>query len=93
MQSIKGLMPKDKNRRTSFRLNGSKEYGKLKVTGNINYIQNNYNVVNDAAYASRFPGSYNGSVYFTVLNTPAHIPLTSYKDMVNNKVCSIFKLL
>lgn len=81
---IKGLMPKDKNRRTSFRLNGSKEYGKLKVTGNINYIQNNYDVVNDAAYASRFPGSYNGSVYFTVLNTPAHIPLTSYKDM-NNK--------
>jgi TonB-linked SusC/RagA family outer membrane protein len=82
---IKGLMPKDKNRRTSFRLNGTKEYGKLKVTGNISYIQNNSNVVNDAAYASRFPGSYNGSVYFTVLNTPAHIPLTSYKDQVNNK--------
>jgi TonB-linked SusC/RagA family outer membrane protein len=82
---IKGLMPKDKNRRTSFRLNGSKEYGKLKVIGNINYIQNNYDVVNDGAYSSRFPSSYNGSTYFTVLNTPAHIPLTSYKDMVNNK--------
>lgn len=82
---IKGLMPKDKNRRTSFRINGSREYNKLKVSGNLNYIQNNSNVVNNAAYAARFPGSYNGSVYFTVLNTPAHVPLTSYKDQVNNK--------
>jgi TonB-linked SusC/RagA family outer membrane protein len=82
---IKGLMPKDKNRRTSFRFNGSKEYGKFRAAANLNYIQSNFNVVNDAAYAPRFPGSYNGSVYFTVLNTPAHIPLTSYEDQVNNK--------
>jgi TonB-linked SusC/RagA family outer membrane protein len=82
---IRGLMPKDKNRRTSLRINGNKSYGKLSVAANINYIQNNSNVVNNGAYANRFPGSYNGSVYFTVLNTPSHIPLTSYKDQVNNK--------
>ncbi|HUP11815.1 MAG TPA: SusC/RagA family TonB-linked outer membrane protein [Niastella sp.] len=82
---IKGLMPKDKNRRTSFRINSSKEYGKLKASVSLNYIQSNFNVVNDAAYASRFASSYNGSVYFTVLNTPMQIPLTSYKDWRNNK--------
>ncbi|MDB5248209.1 MAG: SusC/RagA family TonB-linked outer membrane protein [Segetibacter sp.] len=82
---IQGLMPKDKNRRTSLRFNGSKEYGKLKVTANLNYIQTNFNIVNDAAYSARFPGSYNGSVYFTVLNTPAHVPLTSYKYPTTNK--------
>lgn len=82
---ITGLMPKDHNKRTSIRINTSKEYGNLKANVNLNYIQQNADVVNDAAYASRFPGSYNGSVYFTVLNTPAHVPLTSYEDQVNNK--------
>ncbi|WEK35811.1 MAG: SusC/RagA family TonB-linked outer membrane protein [Candidatus Pseudobacter hemicellulosilyticus] len=82
---IRGLMPKDKNRRTSLRINASKEYGKLKVSGNLSYIQQNSNVVNDGAYAARFPGSYNGSVYFTVLNTPAHVPLTQYQDWRNAK--------
>jgi TonB-linked SusC/RagA family outer membrane protein len=82
---IQGLMPKDKNRRTSFRINSSKEYGKLRAGINLNYIQNSFNVTNDAAYAARFASSYNGSVYFTVLNTPMHIPLTSYKDWRNNK--------
>jgi hypothetical protein len=82
---IKGLMPKDKNRRTSFRINSSKTYGKLQANVNLNYIQSSFNVVNDAAYASRFASSYNGSVYFTVLNTPMHVPLTSYKDWRNSK--------
>ncbi|MCU7551055.1 SusC/RagA family TonB-linked outer membrane protein [Chitinophagaceae bacterium LB-8] len=82
---IHGLMPQDKNRRTSFRLNSSKDYGKFRATANLNYIQTNYNVVNDAAYANRFSSSYNGSVYFTVLNTPAQVPLTSYKDPKTNK--------
>jgi TonB-linked SusC/RagA family outer membrane protein len=81
---IKGLMPKDKNRRTSLRINTSKEYGKFRASANLSYIQSNFDVVNNAAYAARFASSYNGSVYFTVLNTPMHVPLTSYKDP-NNK--------
>lgn len=83
--NIRGLMPKDKNRRTSFRINASKEYGRLRASANLNYIQTNSNVVNDAAYSRRFASSYNGSVYFTVLNTPNHVPLTSYKDPATNK--------
>ena len=81
---INGLMPKDENHRTSFRFNGSKEYGRFRASANLNYIQTNSNVVNNAAYANRFPGSYNGSVYFTVLNTPAQVPLLDYNDP-NNK--------
>lgn len=82
---LKGLMPDDKNIRRSLRINSSKEYGKFKAGINLNYVQNSFNVVNNAAYANRFASSYNGSVYFTVMNTPAHIPLLSYKDQVNNK--------
>ena len=80
---IKGLTPNDKSRRTSFRFNSAKEYGKFKAGFNLNYIQTNTDVVNNAAYASRFASSYNGSVYFTVLNTPMQVPLTSYKDPQN----------
>lgn len=80
---VKGLTPKDKNRRTSVRFNASKEYGKFKTTFNLNYIQGSYDVLNNAGYASRFASSYNGSVYFAVLNTPGHVPLTSYKDPGN----------
>ena len=82
---LKGLMPKDKNQRRSLRINASKEYGKFRAGLNLNYIQQQSDVVNNAAYANRFASSYNGSVYFTVLNTPAHIPLLSYEDQVNNK--------
>jgi TonB-linked SusC/RagA family outer membrane protein len=82
---LKGLMPEDKNVRRSLRLNSSKEYGKFRAGINLNYVQSDYNVVDNAAYANRFSSSYNGSVYFTVMNTPAHIPLLSYKDQVNNK--------
>jgi TonB-linked SusC/RagA family outer membrane protein len=82
---LKGLMPEDKNLRRSLRINASKEYGKLTAGINLNYVQQQFDVVNNQSYANRFASSYNGSVYFTVLNTPAHIPLRSYKDQVNNK--------
>lgn len=85
LADLKGLMPKDINKRNSLRINTSKEYGKLKATLNLNYIQSNYDVVNNAAYAGRFASSYNGSIYFTVLNTPGQIPLTKYKDWRNDK--------
>ena len=82
---LKGLMPEDKNLRRSLRLNASREYGKFRAGLNLNYIQSQFDVVDNASYANRFASSYNGSVYFTVMNTPAHIPLLSYKDQVNNK--------
>lgn len=81
---IKGLMPNDENRRTSFRFNGSKKSGNFSVNYGLNYIQQNYDVVNEAGFAGLFP-AYNGSIFFLVLQTPDNIPLTSYKDWRNNK--------
>jgi len=81
---IKGLMPNDENRRTSFRFNGSKKAGNFSVNYGLNYIQQNYDVVNESGFAGLFP-AYNGSIFFLVLQTPDNVPLTSYKDWRNNK--------
>ena len=84
---IHGIVPDDKNRRTGIRLNTSKEYGKFRVSFNTNYIQTNYNIFNDAAmaayHASQNVGN-NSGLMNLIFNTPAQIPLTSYKDFVNN---------
>jgi TonB-linked SusC/RagA family outer membrane protein len=85
--NIKGVMPGDENRRTGFRFNAGKDFGKFKAAFNINYIQQNYDVVNEAA-SLRYANTYSGSIYFSVMNTPAHVPLTSYKDWQNNPFAS-----
>jgi TonB-linked SusC/RagA family outer membrane protein len=77
---IKGLMPGDENRRRTFRFNASKEFNKFKSSFNLNYTSSNFDVVNEGAFSGRFPNSYNGSIFFTVLQTAAHIPLTKYKN-------------
>lgn len=81
---IKGIIPKDENRRTSVRFNAGKQYGKFSSLFSLNYIQSNFDVMSQAAFATRYP-AYNGSIYSLVLQTAAHIPLTSYKDWVNNR--------
>ncbi|HSU51793.1 MAG TPA: SusC/RagA family TonB-linked outer membrane protein, partial [Segetibacter sp.] len=85
---VQGVMPKDENRRTTFRFNAAKEFNRFRASFNLSYIQGNYNIVNDAAFAGRYANTYSGSVYFTVLNTAMHIPLTSYKDWRNNPFAS-----
>ena len=81
---INGLMPDDKNRRTSFRFNSGKTYGKLSVNYGLNYVQQNYDVVNERAMKDLFP-AYNGSIFFQVLQTPSNVPLLDYKDWQNSK--------
>ncbi|MEO5563470.1 MAG: SusC/RagA family TonB-linked outer membrane protein [Chitinophagaceae bacterium] len=82
---IKGLMPKDENRRTSFRFSGGKKSGKFNINYGLNYVLQNYDVVNEAGLTTLFPGSYNGSIFFLVLQTPGNVPLLDYKDWRNNK--------
>ncbi|MEO8404289.1 MAG: SusC/RagA family TonB-linked outer membrane protein [Chitinophagaceae bacterium] len=82
---IKGLMPDDQNRRTSFRFNGGKKSGNFSINYGINYVLQNYDVVNEAGLAGLFPGAYNGSIFFLVMQTPSNVPLTTYKDWRNNK--------
>jgi len=88
---IKGIVPDDKNRRTGIRLSSSREYGKFKISMNTNYIQSNYDVFDDGAMgaynASQNVGLNNGLMNL-IFNTPAHIPLTSYKDFENNPFAS-----
>ena len=84
---IKGVVPDDKNRRTGIRLNTSKEYGKFKIGMNINYINQDYSVFDDngmsSYYSSKNIGGRSGLMPL-IFNTPANIPLTSYKDFKND---------
>ena len=81
---IKGVMPDDENRRTSFRFNAGKKYGKLSVNYGLNYTLQNFNVVNEAGLAGLLP-AYNGSIFFLVMQSPSNVPLLSYKDWKNDK--------
>ena len=82
---IKGLMPGDENRRTSFRFNSGKKVGNFSVNYNVNYTLQNYDVVNEAGVAGLFPSTYGGSIFFGVLQTADNIPLLNYKDWRNDK--------
>jgi TonB-linked SusC/RagA family outer membrane protein len=81
---LKGLMPDDENRRTSFRFNGGKKVGNFSINYGLNYVLQNYDVVNEAGMAGLLP-AYNGSIFFLILQTPSNVPLLDYKDWRNNK--------
>ncbi|RVU01379.1 SusC/RagA family TonB-linked outer membrane protein [Mucilaginibacter limnophilus] len=84
---INGIVPSDKNRRTGIRLNTAQEYGRLKANVGVNYNQQNYNVFDDDAmsdYNAANNVGLNGGLMNLIFNTPAQIPLTSYKDYKNN---------
>ena len=71
----KGTTPGDKYNRTSIRLNGSRKVlSNLELNYSANYVKNNYDITNATS-----------DVYLLLLNTPANIPVTSYKDWKNNK--------
>ncbi|MCE5179710.1 MAG: SusC/RagA family TonB-linked outer membrane protein [Porphyromonadaceae bacterium] len=84
---ISGVVPDDENRRTGVRLNASRTYKNFKVNFNTNYIQSNYDVFDNNAmgdyYAANNVGL-NGGLMNLIFSTPANVPLTSYKDFVNN---------
>jgi TonB-linked SusC/RagA family outer membrane protein len=85
--NIKGSVPDDVNRRTGIRVNASKEYGRIKIGYGVNYIQTNYNIFDDNAmsnYNTANNVGLNGGLMNLIFNTPAHIPITSYKDFKNN---------
>ena len=82
---IHGTVPDDKLRRTSFRFNGGKNVNKFSASYGINYVLQNYNVLNENALASLSPTSYGGGLFFQILQTADNIPLLQYKDWQNNK--------
>src|SRR5690606_4309808 len=81
--NIKGIVPGDKNRRTSVRLNATREYGKFDAGLNINYSQMNYKVFHDEGMEDYFTAQNvggNDGLMAQIFNTPAHIPLSKYKN-------------
>lgn len=85
--NITGIVPDDKNRRTGIRLNSDRTYGKFKAGLSMNYVQQNYNVFDDAAmgdYNSANNVGLNDGLLNLIFNTPAHVPITSYKNFKDN---------
>lgn len=68
---IRGTLPGDKNRRSTFRFNSGKEYGRFKSNFNIVYTKQNYDVANNGGY-------------WEVFNTAMNVPLSTYSDWRNN---------
>jgi TonB-linked SusC/RagA family outer membrane protein len=72
------VMPGDYGRRDAFRVGGSKTYGVFSADYSLSYTYLHTNKVSNEA-----------GVYDLVLNTPADIPLTRYKDWRNNKFATL----
>jgi TonB-linked SusC/RagA family outer membrane protein len=88
---VKGVVPSDENKRTSFRFNSAKDYGKLHAGFNLAYIQQNFNILNQGQNLTSNSGGINqgqnewGALQWLVFNTPMHVPLTSYKNWRTDK--------
>lgn len=84
--NLKGIVPKDKNRRTGIRLNSGREFGKFKTQIGLNYIRGDYNIFDDVGmgdYNAANNVGLNNGLLNLIFNTPAHVPLTKYKNYQN----------
>ncbi|REG81562.1 TonB-linked SusC/RagA family outer membrane protein [Algoriphagus antarcticus] len=69
-----GTTPGDNYTRASIRFNSTRKFtDKLALNISTNYVQNRYDITTAT-----------GSMYDQILQTPAHIPLTRYKDWQND---------
>lgn len=96
----RGVVPKDKNQRNSFRINGSRENGIFRVDYGVGYTVTNTDITSDGGVRTfNFGGTRLGSgvfgiggayepqqrpVYWSVINQPAHIDLRQFRDWKNN---------
>jgi TonB-linked SusC/RagA family outer membrane protein len=85
---ISGVVPDDTNRRTGIRMNVSQTYKKFTASLNVNYIQSNYEVFDNVAMGDYYSANnvgLNDGLMNLIFSTPGNVPLTSYKDFVNNE--------
>lgn len=78
--SIHGIVPKDENKRRSFRMSAGKEYGAFRASFNLTYTNSAYNI----HAGDRFDNGRDYQVYWNLINIPMHIPLTQFKDWKND---------
>jgi len=81
-QDVQGIVPSDTYTRYTFRVNATKRIKNIEMTANISYMTDETDVVGDDI------GDQDRTLYWFVLNTPANIPLTSYKDWRNDLYAS-----
>ena len=85
--SIKGILPGDKSRRTGGRFNGSKKFGNLKTSYNINYVRLKKDMAPDGPWLSTYTSPANTD--FTQMRdwenptSPAN-PLYYFTDQIKN---------
>ena len=72
-----GVTPGDKNKRTGLRVAGGRTVGMIHAEYTVGYTQTNTDVSGGEFFQNR-------GVYWNVLNTPAQIDFTKYKDIANN---------
>lgn len=79
--TTKGIKPNDEARRTTFRINASREFNRLRATVNMNYILGNTDINIDDTR-----GSWAGDrIPTTILwQIPINIPISMLKDWKNN---------
>ena len=74
---IKGILPKDENKRISLRMTASKEISsKLNASFSVNYVQQKYNV----NAGGEFGNGRDFLPYWNVVNTPVNVPITKFKN-------------
>lgn len=66
----KGIIPKDKYNRTSFRMNAAKRFGRFKASGAVSYGESN---LDQTGQTKDFYGS--------IQNTAPQVPITSYQNI------------
>lgn len=79
---VKGIVPKDENRRSGVRFSASKEYGKFSSAFNVGYSQRNI-----STYGNEF--SQGRPLFYNVINQPAHLNLSQFRDVDNNPYANI----
>ena len=72
-----GVTPNDEYTRNNFRLNATREYGKFKTSGSVSFVEDKTNIAGSSPT--------DGSFYRILLNTPGHIPITSYRNWRTDK--------
>jgi hypothetical protein len=71
--NVLGIVPGDKSMRNTFRLNGSKTYGRFKADYTFSYANEKIDVTGGSYYQDR-------PVYWTVINAPQQADLRQYRD-------------
>jgi TonB-linked SusC/RagA family outer membrane protein len=80
--NVKGIVPKDENRRTGVRFSASKEYNRFSSSFTLGYNQRNI-----STYGNEF--SQGRPLFYNVINQPAHLPLNAFKDVDNNPSANV----